>query len=229
MSKIFQSEAWAKLNEHLNPIHFRNDLFFKIGKTLYTKGDVSENFTTDKKFVIKICRTKLPYFSKPNIEYVADLTKNNLFTKWTKKIIRKASKEGYVIKENIDMNDIRALYIKNFKDHPDSYWKNLTELSSNMCIYKNKELVGIVVYMNQDDESYMILHCISKEKIGKGNYFLLSTLLDILRERGIKSFSCGDAEREGLANFKRRFFDEVPCYDYTNDWRRKLKWTLKKK
>lgn len=229
MSKIFQSKPWAELNQHLNPIWIGGNLFFRTGGVLYAKGNIEHTFTIKEKFVIKMCKTKLlHYFSKPNIEYIADLTKEKPFSKWTRKIIRGALKKGFVIKEEIDMNEARALYVKNFKDHPDSYWNNLKELSKSIGIFLEGKLIGFITYMNQEDECYMVLHCVDKERIGEGNYLLVSSLFDYLRAKGIKLVSCGDAERDSLAYFKAKFFDEVPCFDYTNDCKRKIKWGLAK-
>lgn len=225
MSKIFQTKEWAELNSHLNPIWINGYLFFRIkDNLLYAKGNVSP-LATKENFVIKMCHQEYPGFYKYNKEFIADLTKENKFSKWTRKIIRKAEKEGYIIKENIDMIYARELYMKNFKDSfPDSYW--FSNLFKSVGIYKDEKLLGFMTYMNYEDESYVILHAIDKENIKEGNYLLVSKLFDILRVQGIKKVSCGDACNDGLAGFKKRFYDEVLCYDYTNDWLRKIKWRL---
>ena len=227
MTKIFQSEAWAKLNEHLNPVWIGNNLFFRTGGILYTKGDVTEDFKTKEKFLIQICKTKLPYFSRPNIDYVADLTKPIDFPKWTRKMIRKAINSNITTKDE-SIEEIRKFCsVLGVENNPDSYWNNLKELSHNLVAVKDNKIIAVIVYMVQDDEAYGILQHNLKEE-GTATYLLIDNLFNILKQQGIKSVSFGDAANKGIAEFKKKFFEEVPCWDYTNDALRKLKWQLKK-
>jgi len=227
MTKIFQSQQWANLNAHLNPIWVDGKLFFKTNGILYTKGDVNPNYVGIKgKFVIKMCNTEYPFFSKSNIEYIADLDNLNL-SKWTRKIIRGTLRRGYEIKENFDLDEAKEVYIKEFGFLPKNWGKMKTD-SKNIGVYLNGRLLGFTNYINQDNESYMLLHSIDKDNIGEGNYLLMHALFESLKKQGIRFVSCGDAANPGIANFKKKFFNEIPCWDYTNDLLRQIKWRLTK-
>lgn len=221
MSKIFQSKLWAELNQHLNPVWIDGYLFFKTGDVLYTKGEVNPCFIKEK-FVIRMCSVKYPFFSKSNIEYIADLDNLHL-SKWTRKIIRGTLKDGFEIREgDINIKDAKALYAKAWGEIPQNWDKGTKKIS----IYKNNRLLGFVTYITQDNESYMMLHCIDKDNIGEGNYLLISSLFDSLKKQGVRFVSAGDAANKGIAIFKKKFFQEIPCWDYTNDLLRQIKWRL---